>query len=345
MAVRLRHAVAAVVVTLAVSLIPGAPAHAQDPGEFYRGKRITMIVGYEPGSSYDISARVLSRHMTRFLPGQPTFVVQNMPAAGSIFAGNHLYNVAEHDGTVIGMIGRVLPYQAMLKQAGIRFDPTKFEWIGSPTLARRVCVVIAGAKVQKADDLFTNELIAGGTGAGSAATSTPTLLNRLLGMKFRVVDGYKGAANIILAMERREVEGICTGIETLESAWGPQWMASDRIRVLFNTEPKADPEFKAPTVFEYAKTDEQRQILRLFSSSVEFGQPITAPPNVPADRAAALREAFEATTKDPTFIAELAKSGFRTQVVHADEMKRLVTELMSAPPEIIERLKTLSGTQ
>jgi tripartite-type tricarboxylate transporter receptor subunit TctC len=315
----------------------------QSVADFYRGKRITLIVGYEPGSAYDVSARVLSRHLGRYLPGQPTLIVQNIPAAGSIVAGNTLFNVSERDGTVIGMLGRVLPYQAMLGQAGIKFAPDKFNWIGSPTRARRVCVASRNARVQKPEDLFTQELIVGGTGAGSAATSAPTLLNRLLGMKFRVVDGYKGAANILLAMSRGEAEGICTGIETLETSLS-DWQKSDKIRALFNMEPRADPEFVGiPTVFDYAKTDEQKLILRLFSTSVELGQPIAAPPLVPADRVAALRQAFEATTQDSTYVAELAKAGFRSQVVHADELTNLVNGLMQAPADVIEQLKKVAG--
>lgn len=186
----MKRAMRSAIAALAILLPVQGDAAAQSVAEFYRGKTIKMVITTAAGGEYDLWARLVIRHMGKHLPGNPHFIPVNMPGAGGITAANHLFNIAERDGTVIGMIGRNLPYQALLQQKGILFDPLKFNWLGSPELTNRVCVAIEGAPVQKAGDLFERELLVGGAGAGTAVSTTPMLLSKVMGMKFKLVEGY-----------------------------------------------------------------------------------------------------------------------------------------------------------
>ena len=206
---------------LAVPMITST-ALAQD-ADFYRGKQIKAIVSTAAGGDYDNWIRLITRHWVKHIPGAPTFVIQNMPGAGGIIAANSFYHTAPRDGSSVAMIGRNLPFQALMKEEGIRFDPLKFNWIGSPEVSTRVCVAMDDSPVKTAEDLFTTELIVGGAGAGTAVSTTPRMLNSLLGMKFKLVEGYGSATNVQLAMERGEVKGICQTLSSLRS-FRPGWM-------------------------------------------------------------------------------------------------------------------------
>ena len=192
----------------AVFVIP-APLQAQSPEEFYKGKQIRLIVGAGAGDGYDIWSRLLARHMGRHVPGRPNIIVQNMPGAGTITAANHLFNIAPRDGTVFASFSRSIPPQALLNRSNIKFDPRQFGWLGSSEAANRVCAVSAASRAKTIDDVFVHETLMGGTGSGMVPTFLPTFLNKLLGTKFRVIEGYGGAGAIFLAMERRELDGIC----------------------------------------------------------------------------------------------------------------------------------------
>lgn len=325
-------------------LMPAAmlpSAEAQPAGEFYQGKQIKVIISTQPGGDYDMWARLVTRFMTKYTPGNPTYVPQNMPGAGGIIAANHLFNQALRDGTVIGMIGRNLPFQALVREENIKFDPVKFNYIGSPELTNRVCAVMDGAAVQKAEDLFDKELLVGGAGAGTAVTTTPTLLSKLLGMKFKVVEGYGSSTNVVLAMERGEVHGICQTVTALLNT-RPEWFASGRLKVLFNTERNPLPDIKAPSVFKFAKNEEQRRILALYSSSVELGRPIVAPPEIPADRLAVLRKAFVDAMNDPELKKEAERQKLEIAVVKGEELAELVKDLMSTPADVVAKMQTLT---
>jgi tripartite-type tricarboxylate transporter receptor subunit TctC len=183
-------------------------ARAESAEDFYRGKQVKVIVSFDTGTDYDQWTRLIIRHFGKHLDGHPSFVVQNMGAAGGILATNHLFNVAPSDGTVIGMIGRNMPYFALVQEANARYDPVKFNWIGSPELTNRVCTAYERSAVIKAEDLFERELLTGGAGAGSAVSTTPVLLSKLLGMKFKLIEGYPAPGQVLLAMERGEVEAL-----------------------------------------------------------------------------------------------------------------------------------------
>jgi tripartite-type tricarboxylate transporter receptor subunit TctC len=329
-----------VLATAAVLLSLMEETRAESAADFYHGKQVKIIVSFDTGTDYDQWARLIARHLGKHFDGHPSFVVQNMGAAGGILATNHLFNVAPSDGTVIGMIGRNLPYFALVQEANARYDPVKFNWIGSPELTNRVCTAYERSAVRKAEDLFERELLTGGAGAASAVSTTPVLLSKLLGMKFKLIEGYPAPGQVLLAMERGEVEGLC---QTVTSILGvrPGWIETGRLRVLFNMERTPLPNSNAPSIFSFAKTEEQRRIIALYSSSIELGRPIVAPPGVPAERVAALRRAFQDAMNDPALREEAEKQKLEINVVTGEQVSALVSDLMATPPEVIKRMQEM----
>ncbi len=309
---------------------------AQTPEEFYRGKQLRFIVGTAAGQEYDLWARMIARHLRRHIPGSPTIVVENMPGAGHVIAANYLFDVAARDGTVIGMVSRNIPDAAVLKLPGVRFDPRKFNWLGSPELAHRVLVVSANSGFSKAEELFERELIIGAVGAAQAVTTAPILLKNILGMKLKVVTGYHAPQDVLLAMERGEVHAVVETIATMKGKRA-QHVLSGKVRVLFNMEQKRVPEFNAPSIFEFIKKEEDRQIFQFLASSMEMGRPLLTPPDVPPDRVAALRKAFLATMQDPAFMQEAEIGGYEITVRTGEELAALVDAEMQIPPAVIEK--------
>jgi tripartite-type tricarboxylate transporter receptor subunit TctC len=329
-----------IVAILSASLasLPGANA---DPVEdFYKGRQIRAIVGNPTGGDYDNWVRLLTRHWGDFIPGHPSFIVQNMPGAGQIIATNFLYNIADRDGTVVGMTERSLPYQVLLGDPNLRFDPRKFNWIGSPEQTNRACAAIAGAPVQKASDLFEHELIVGGAGAGTSVTNTPVLLSKLLGMKFKLIEGYGSAENIALAMEKGELQGLCQTVAGLRSS-RPGWIEAGRFKILFTMEHDPVPGLDAPTIYEFTKTDEQARIISLYDSSLELGRPLIAPPGVPPERVTALRRSFDAMMADPDFQADAKRMGYELTLRKGEVLQGFVDELMATPKDLIEKVQEL----
>jgi tripartite-type tricarboxylate transporter receptor subunit TctC len=319
-----------------------AQAAVADPVEdFYRGKQIRAIVGLDAGSDYDLWMRVITRHWGQYIPGHPSFVVENMPGAGQIVATNYIANIADKDGTVISTTERNLPYQLLLGDQNIRFDPQKLNWIGSPENTNRVCAAMAGVPVQKAADLFDHELVVGGGGSGSSISNTPLLLDKLLGMKFKLVEGYNTSQNIVLAMERGELQGLCQTLAGLQST-RPGWIEQGKFKILFSLEREPVPGLGAPTIYDFTRNDEQREIIGLYDSNLELGRPLVAPPGVPQERIAALRRAFDAMTEDADFRADAAKLGYTVTLRRGEELQRSVANLMATPKAIIE--KTLAFT-
>ncbi|MFM1816327.1 MAG: hypothetical protein RLZ98_3022 [Pseudomonadota bacterium] len=318
-----------------------ADLRAETVEEFYKGKQLKFIIHSKPGGAYDAWARLIGPHLVRYLPGQPTFVPTNMPGGGGIIAANHLYVAAAQDGSVAGIIGRNLPYFALTKKKNVRYDPRKFNWLGSPELTSRVCAVTDKSPVKKAEELFEKEVLMGGAGAGTAVSTGPTMLNRLLGTKFKLVEGYGGSTDIQLAMERNEVHGICQSLSSLEEAM-PGGIKSGKIIVLFNYERKPVPGLNAPSIQQFAKTEEQRKLLNLFSSTVEFGRPFVAPPNVPADRVKALRVAFIKALEDPKMRKDAESQHKSISVLNGEELTALINDMMDTPPALVEKLNELT---
>jgi tripartite-type tricarboxylate transporter receptor subunit TctC len=325
-----RSAFALALVLTAFAL--ATPASAQSVADFYRGKQIRVIVGTAPGD-YDTWVRMVVRHMRQYVPGTPTFVVENMPGAGSLIAANHLYNKAAQDGTVLGSVSRNIPNLAFTKKPNVFYDPLKFQWIGSPEMTNRGCFARPDSGVKAAEDLLERELLVGTDGAGTSLSEMPVLLKNLLGMKFRTVDGYQGSNGVVLAIARNEVSGICQTVTAF--AQSAQNMLDDgSVRLLFTTERDRVPHLKVPTIFEFAKTEEQRQILAFHASSLETGRPWLAPPGVPADRIDALRRAFDSTMKDQAFLDEAKQRNLEVDPRTGEQIEAVLRAVASLPPEL-----------
>jgi tripartite-type tricarboxylate transporter receptor subunit TctC len=320
---------------LAALVVASAPAPAQSVADFYRGKQIRVIVGSSPGD-YDSWARLVARYMRPYVPGNPNFVVENMPGAGSLIATNFLYTKAPQDGTFLGSVSRNIPNYAFMKQANANFDPLKFNWIGSPEMTHRACYARADAGVSAPEQLFEREVLMGGDGAGTSLSEMPTLLRNLLGMKFKVIDGYKGSVEIVLAMARNEVAGICQTVMAFAQA-GQHLLDSGEVRMLFTTERERVAKFNVPTVFEYAKTDEQRSILAFHASSLETGRPWLAPPNVPAERIEALRRAYDATMKDPGFLDEARQRKMEVDPRTGEHVEAVIRAIGALPEDLVAK--------
>ena len=319
-----------------LTLAGAQPSSAETPEEFYRGKTVRFIVGTAAGQEYDLWARLIARHMRRHIPGMPTIIVENMPGAGHVIAANYLYDVAPRDGSAFGILSRNIPDAAVMKLPGVRFDPRRFNWLGSPEVAHRVLIVSTNSGISKPEDLFERELIIGAVGAGQAVTTAPILLKNILGMKLKVVTGYHAPQDVLLAMERGEVGGVVETIATMKGTRG-QHVLAGHVRLIFNMEKNRVPEFGVPSIFEFIKKEEDRQIFQFLSSSMEMGRPLLTPPDVPADRVAALRKAFQATMTDPEFINEADASGLEITAKTGEELQALVNAEMQIPAAIIER--------
>jgi tripartite-type tricarboxylate transporter receptor subunit TctC len=324
-----------------LSLLPLAPAaHAQSEADFFKGKTVRMVVGFASGNEYDIGARLLARYLARHIPAAPTVIVQNMPQAASIVAANYVYTQAPRDGTVIGAITRNLVNQALLGQSNLEADPRRLIWLGGTSFPGRVCVVGGKAPVKTAADVFTQELIMGSNGAGNSTNILPSVFNHVLGAKFKLIEGYKGTPDIVLAIERNEVEGVCASYGQFRG--NAQAFQEGKLRVLFRAEEAKMAEIPdAPSIYDFAKTEEQKQFMRFVFSSTEFGRPYVLPPGVPATRVATMRKAVADAVADPELIAEAEKLQVDMSWRSPEDLERITNALYQTPPELIEAVKKL----
>ena len=328
--------VTAVISGCALSL----PVHADAVSDFYAGRTISIMVGFGPGGGYDLYARAIARHFGAHVPGQPNVVVQNVPGAAGLGLANSLYNVSPKDGTVFGTFNRTIPLEPLLDGSKAQFDPVKFNWIGSPSNEVSACVGWHSARAKSIDDLRTTEMLMAGTGPAADATMYPTLFSNVLGLKFKVINGYQGAADSVLAMERGEIEGFCPwGWASIESS-RPDWLRDKKINVLMQLGLRKHPAHPdVPLVLDLAKTPADRQALELMMSPILFARPFTAPPGVPADRLQALRTAFKDTIHDPAFIADAAKAKLEIEYVSDEEIVAVLKRLYATPKEVVDRVK------
>jgi tripartite-type tricarboxylate transporter receptor subunit TctC len=317
-----------------------APAIASaDPVEdFYKDKQLTLIVGYETGGGYDSYARTLIRHMPQNIPGKPNIIIRNMPGAGSLVATNFLYNQAPKDGTLFAAVGREMPTAALFGQDNIRFKTEEFVWIGNMESTETFCGAWHTAGITKAEELFEKPLIVGGTNGDSVTVTQPIALNNLLGTKFKVIAGYRGGADMHLALQRGEIEGRCAwSYSSLQTA-GPTWIQDGTVKVLLVAGLKRSKRFPdVPIAPELAKTSEARQALELLLSQDIMARPYLAPPKVPADRTAALRKAFDATVEDAAFVADIKKQRLDLSPMSGEEMEQIIVKLYATPKALVER--------
>jgi tripartite-type tricarboxylate transporter receptor subunit TctC len=328
---------AASVFAASAALASASPVLAQSVADFYRGKQVEVIAGSASGTSYDSWARVIAQFMPRHLPGRPSFIVKDMPGAGHIKATNYLYSVAPKDGTSIGVISQLMPTASVLKnKPGLEADFTKFYFLGSPDRTNQVCIARKDAPVKSAADLFTKELTVGGAGAGSGVSAIPIFLHDALGMKFKLVEGYKSSIEVMLAIERGEVEGMCQTYQgVLHSR--PNAFTTGGLRLLFNIEEKPIPGAGAPSVHQFIKDGQARKMIVFYSLNAEIGRPIIAPPGTPRARVEALRKAFDAMSKDPEFLAEATKQHLDPAPFSAAEQEEIFRRILATPKEIIAR--------
>jgi tripartite-type tricarboxylate transporter receptor subunit TctC len=318
-----------------LALCPISLAHAQSPADFYKGKTIDLYIGYSAGGGYDVYARALARHMTRFVPGNPTIVPKNMPGAGSLVLANWLYNVAARDGTAFGTIGRGTAFDPLLGSTKAQFDAAKFNWIGSMNDEVSVCVAWHTTGITSLEQVMEKELTVGGTGPAADTDQFPKVLNATIHTKFKIIAGYPGGNDIDLAMERGEVMGRCGWSWSSVIATHKQWFDERKINVLVQLSLSKHGDLpNVPLVMDFAKTDEERQIFKLVFARQPMGRPFLAPPGIPADRTAALRKAFMDTMKDPGFLAEAEKMKLEINPVSGEAVQQIVQEVYQTPKAI-----------
>jgi tripartite-type tricarboxylate transporter receptor subunit TctC len=330
----------AVIVTFGCILSSSFAAQGESPAEFYRKRPIRMIVGHEAGNDYDLAARFLARYLARHIPGEPTITVQNMPAAASLAAANYLYALAPRDGSVIGSFSRNVPSQARMGQSNLDADPRRFNWLGGTSHPARVCARWFTVPIKTPADLFVREFIVAGAGAASSLSILPTVFNHVLGTKFRIVQGYKGTTHTVLAMERGEVEGAC--MSYLQLRIYEELIRDGKIVFLLRAEESPIAEAPdLPSMFDYAKTEEQRALMRFVFSSTGFGRPYVLPPDVPKHRVETMRKAFADALADPELVAEAARMKLDMSYRPPHALERLVAQLYDAPADLIETVKRL----
>jgi tripartite-type tricarboxylate transporter receptor subunit TctC len=335
-----RYVKTALLAAAALCVAAGSqPSIAQN--DLFAGKTINLLIGFGPGGANDVWARVIARHMPKHISGNPTMVVQNFPGAGGLRLMNELYNVSPKDGTVIGLVNRGLAFEPLLGGANTHFDPQKMNWIGSPDRDVTVCAARKDAKVQTMQDLFSKELVVGGTGSGADTAIYPQFLSELLGMKFKVVLGYKGSQDVSLAMERNEVEGICVAYDSLMR----QTLAREgKLNILFQAALQADPGLKnVPVGTDLAKSDQDREVLKLFFARVAMGRPIVAPPGIDPARIAALRQAFDKTMADPAFLEDAKAAKLNIDAIAGQELADVVARTYKSSKETVVRASEILG--
>jgi tripartite-type tricarboxylate transporter receptor subunit TctC len=317
-----------------------APAGAQDdPATFYKGKVVRLVVGVGVGSGYDINARLLARYLPKYIPGNPSVIVQNQPGAGSLTMTNQLYAGGPFDGTVIGASFNGLPTTPLLQPAGARFEATKINWVGSTNRETQASYVWHTAPVKTFDDVMKTETIIGAQAPGSTQYDYPVLANALFGTKFKVITGYQATPKIHLAMERGEVHGTWANWSTLK-AIASNWIEEKKITILAQWALRKHPELpNVPLILDWAKTDADKQALQLALGRLEFGRPFFLPPNVPADRVNAIRRAFDAATKDKDFLAEAEKLKIEIDPLTGEQVAALIVDIYKTPTATVERVR------
>jgi tripartite-type tricarboxylate transporter receptor subunit TctC len=329
------------VLGLCAALMSQMPALAQeDAAAFFRGKTVRLVVGVGVGSGYDINARLLARHMAQHIPGNPTIIVQNQPGAGSLTMTNQLFAAGPFDGTAIGASFNGMPTTPLFQPQGARFEPNKLNWLGSTNRETQVSYVWHAAPAATLADAAKTEVVMGAQAPGSTQYDYPVLVNALFGFKFKVITGYEATPKIHLAMERGEVHGTLANWSTLK-AINLDWVKEKKIKMLAQWALKPHPELAGvPMALELAKTEADKQAMELALARLEYGRPFFLPPNVPADRVQALRRAFDATMKDPAYLAEAEKLKIEVDPLTGEQVAELVAKVNATPAEIVTRVRS-----
>jgi tripartite-type tricarboxylate transporter receptor subunit TctC len=312
----------------AAPLVTGAAAQSID---ITPAKPIDLIVGYDAGDTYDIYSRLAGRYLQRYLPGHPAIVVRNMQGVGSLKAANYLYSQAPRDGSTIGMLGQGIALDQLVKNAAVQFDARRFNWIGRMVPVIQFIVASISAPAKSLEDVMTTPLTIAATSATGATGTVPRLLNQLAGTKFKLIYGYPGLSGLMLAMERGETQAATASAQMLLFS-RPELLAKPLVKVLVQYSRNRSELFpNVPALGEFGRTTEEKTILQLYGSTTELGRSLAAPPDVPANRLAVLRSAFDAMMKDPEFLAETRKSNLEVGALDGGGVAAIVNETIDVP--------------
>src|SRR5215468_1738499 len=318
--------VGTILVLLAAAFSP--EAHAQDAAEFYRGRTVSLVVGFNPGGGADTYARLVARHLGKHVAGNPTVVVRNMQGAGSVIAANHVYNVSPKDGSELGLFAGNITIDPLIGGTQHKYDARRFNWIGAPSSDSNVCLSRPQSAFKSIDDVLRREMITGT--AGTSTYDFPLVMNNVIGAKFKLVKGYGGSAALRLAMERGEIEGFCgVGYHSMRTAGLTEGRANILVQVGLAKNAHMP---SVPFIFDYAKSDQDRQIFRLVFGWLDLERPIGAPPGVPQERIKALREAFDRAMKDPGLLADADKAQLGIEPMSGSAITAFVEEAYRTPP-------------
>jgi tripartite-type tricarboxylate transporter receptor subunit TctC len=325
------------------ALAAGAPARAQDSvAQFYRGKTINIVVGSAVGGGFDGYARMLGRHFGKYIPGNPTVVVQNMPGAGSNKAAAFVALQAPKDGTAIGAIQPGAVLQPLIYDQPVPHDPSKFIMLGSGSYSVYLCMLRSDAPAKSFQEALNKEVIIGTSGEGSTLREMPILLINVLGAKMKLVSGYAGSREVLIAIERKEVDGICGMGWSSIAMQQREWIRNGSLKIIAQEDLKGHPEVNkmgVPLTISFAKSEEDRQVLEMMYSQNLFGRPYVLPPDVPAERVNALRKAFMDALADKDLLAEAEKSGFDVGPMSGEDLQAMVAKLYALPPKVIAHAK------
>ncbi|MGE5539041.1 MAG: Bug family tripartite tricarboxylate transporter substrate binding protein [Gemmatimonas sp.] len=326
---------------LALGLCVGSmPASAQSAADFYKDKKVDLLIGYSAGGGYDVYARMIARYWGNHIPGNPQFVPRNKPGAGSLLVTNELYNIAPKDGSVIGTFARGAPLEAFFGNPAAKYDPVKLGWIGSANNEVSVCAIMNRVPIKSTEEFMAKEIVLGGTGPGADTDLFPMLMNNVLGTKFKLISGYPGGNDINLAMERGEVNGRCGWSWSSVVSTRPQWLKDGTIQITAQIALEKHPDLpNVPLVLDLAKTPRDRAILEVVFSGQPMGRPYAAPPGLQPERLKLLRDSFMATMKDPAFLAEAEKAQLEITPVDGDAIDKIMAKTSAQPKDIVMAAK------
>jgi tripartite-type tricarboxylate transporter receptor subunit TctC len=328
---------------LALVAFQAAPAIAEPVEEFYKGKTISLYIGFTQGGGYDVYARAVARFMGRHIPGNPAIVPRQMTGVGSLLAANNTYNTAPKDGTVLATADQAIPVNEFVDDPGVRFRSDKFAWIGNPIADVNITLMWHASGIKTVEDAKSREITMGATAPPPNTSALyPRLMNTMLGTRFKIITGYPGGADVDLAMERGELHGRGSNAWATLKATRPDWVRDRKVNIITQIgldRAKDLPE--VPLLTELVKGEDDQALVRLLSATTSIGRPLFSTPDVPVDRVAALRHAFDETMKDPEFLAAAAKAGLDVQPISGAQLQTIVADMLATPKPVADRLKAV----
>lgn len=328
--------------SIAAIIAAAAPASAQDPATFYKGKTVNIIVGFAPGGGADLWARFIARHLGKHIPGEPSVVVQNMPGAGGFAALNHVYAVAPKDGTQIILPSTSAFTAPQLEQPGARWDTLKLQWLGNITRDTSSCVASGQSGVKSIADAKTRQIIFGSDGNDDSASHHPRFMARMFGFNVKVIAGYKGTGPALLAVDRGEIDARCSVWASLALTSRKADLESGKLVAIMQVGSKPHPVFgKAPMMMDFARNDEERQLIEFLFNTIDISRPLAVAPEVPADRVAALREAFWKTANSPELKADAERAQYEIEPMTGEQTQAAMRKALTVPKQVADKARAL----